>query len=194
MVQAAVPAATFALRDPRVPARISQSLIGLSGIAIIVQSTVTMSTDHPSTALADGSTVAMAVTFVLSIVAFLIWLSGCRRNAGILAPGAVPGGPGRAVWVWFIPFAGLWWPRAVVRDIWRAGAGDAADTRLINGWWAAWLGHIAVSLGAVIYTKASGDAPGVPYTVLVAAVDLAVTVLALLVVRRVTSSQTAPSA
>ncbi|MER6571324.1 DUF4328 domain-containing protein [Streptomyces sp. NPDC001093] len=149
---------------------------------------------HPSTTTAsDTGRVSMIFVNVMTaaIVLFLLWFARCRRNAELLSPGRVPGSVTWAVLAWLIPVFNLWVPRGLVQDVHRASAPDGADAGrgdlLVNVWWAAWVGHAALSL-----TAANLDG-GTSLPLLVAAegLDLLAAALATVVIQRITVRQAA---
>ncbi|MDX3661347.1 DUF4328 domain-containing protein [Streptomyces sp. ID05-26A] len=109
----------------------------LTGTALSIHDTVRILTDLP-----------FAVLTLAAIAVFIVWLHSARINAERLVP-AEEHRRGR-VWVWlswFVPVVNLWFPKAVVEDVWRA-----SDPRLrgvpmrerplhttTTRWWTAYL-------------------------------------------------------
>lgn len=91
----------------------------------------------------------MAMVWV-SGIASLIWLHEAAKNAKILRP-SFEHTPNWAVGWYFVPFANLYKPYEVMRDIWVASKGPTGDlfpkgdTRIALWWWARILGGIAVN-------------------------------------------------
>jgi hypothetical protein len=80
------------------------------------------------------------VTFTASGFLVLRWI--WRSNKNLHATGAkMEFTPGWAVGWYFIPFAHLWKPYQVMREIWNrtASGGDSESQTLLRCWWAAWL-------------------------------------------------------
>ncbi|MGW7524179.1 DUF4328 domain-containing protein [Streptomyces sp. NPDC054783] len=149
---------------------------------------------HPSaTTATDSARVSMILVYVMTAAAllFLLWFARCRRNAELLSPGRVPGSVTWAVLAWLIPVFNLWVPRGLVQDVHRASAPDGADDGrgdlLVNVWWAAWVGHAALSLAAVNL----GYGTSLPLLVASEALDLLAAVLAIAVIQRITVRQAA---
>ncbi|MFI1071730.1 DUF4328 domain-containing protein [Streptomyces puniciscabiei] len=163
---------------------------------------------HPATTTASATgRVSMIFVHVMTaaIVLFLLWFARCRRtpgcchpaglplpaNAELLSPGRVPGSLAWAVLAWLIPVFNLWVPRGLVQDVHRASAPTDADAGrgdlLVNVWWAAWVGHAALSLAA------ANLGGGTSLTLLVAAegLDLPAAALAVVVIQRITVRQAA---
>ena len=91
--------------------------------------------------------------------------------------------PGRSLRVWFTPVVMWWAPRRAVLDIWRAGGG-AGTPWLINAWWSAWL---AKSVGVPLYMVI--DLQGNPNDPYITTVHVGASILAILVIQQVTTSQ-----
>ncbi|MQY36422.1 hypothetical protein SRB17_44230 [Streptomyces sp. RB17] len=149
---------------------------------------------HPATTTAsDFGRVSMIFVNVMTatIVLFLLWFARCRRNAELISPGKVPGSTAWAVLAWLIPVFNLWVPRGLVQDVHRASALADADAGrsdlLVNVWWAAWVGHGALSLlGAHL-----GGGTSLPLLVASEVLSLLAGVLVIAVIQRITVRQAA---
>lgn len=95
-------------------------------------------------------TVAQAVVYILTVVAFLMWLHRTAGNLTALGIRNPEFTPGWAVGWFFIPFMNLYRPYQVVKEIYQGSdpEADPADdlswrfsnvTPLIGIWWGAWL-------------------------------------------------------
>ncbi len=140
------------------------------------------------------------LTFLATVVVFLVWLHRVRRNAEVFDPSAHTLRPGWAIGGWFVPIGNLWLPYRVVSGVWSASAPlDGLGHRsfvprgLLNAWWAALVADQLVSRGAGrLYADAeTGDEiiRGLDLVAATDALDLVAAVLAILVVRRVTAMQ-----
>lgn len=141
-------------------------------------------------------------------VLFIVWLSKSAKLSAILAPGRQKLSPGWAVGGWFIPLAYLVLPRIVVGDVWRASeplreqpATRPPRTVLVSFWW------IAFVIGQqFLFSDALSDpddalqdatnAHGHTYfltvmvvSVLVSTLRLASAVLAIVMLRKITTRQ-----
>jgi ribosomal protein L40E len=93
------------------------------------------------------------IFFVATAVTFLAWLSRSVENARPLGAGTPVRSPREAIGWWFVPFASLWVPYQIVRDLFerlalkeRAGKGA-----LVVAWWivflvSSWVGQIVARL------------------------------------------------
>ncbi|MEU9048569.1 MULTISPECIES: DUF4328 domain-containing protein [unclassified Kitasatospora] len=135
--------------------------------------------------LAQAAALLSMPVFLGTIVVFLCWLRRCRLNAEAFAPGTHKYTVGGAVGVWFIPVVMWWAPRRVVVDLWRAG-GSTGGAWVIDAWWVAW---IAKSVGVTAYMVI--DLQGNPNAPLVVLVDVVAVILAILLVGRITATQSA---
>ncbi|MEU6623115.1 DUF4328 domain-containing protein [Streptomyces litmocidini] len=148
---------------------------------------------------------SMAFTlFTATAVVFIVWFHRLRKNAEVWAPDLQRWKPGWAIGGWFVPIANLWIPRAIALDIWRAGhrqryaADGAREPALLNAWWACWVASWVVEkVGTRLYrhddTPEAYDAAAA-WALAYYALDAAAAVLAILVVRRLTSMQHAKAA
>lgn len=158
---------------------------------------------YEATTLAGLDPVLMATAsggaYLATVVVFLIWFHRVRLNAGTFAPDTQSRGPGWAIGAWFIPFANLWIPRQIAVDVWRASRPDpyaadgARELTLLNSWWTCFVvGAVVDRVAAALYkraetmdawtTAAAWSLAGYVFTI-------AAGVLALLLVRRLTSMQ-----
>ena len=139
--------------------------------------------------------------FVLTAIAFLMWVHRSHRNLSALGAQGLKFTPGWAVGWWFIPILNLFQPFRIIREIWRASdpsvaigtAWRAAPSSPLIGWW--W----GLFLASVVYFQVSGDAP-ISLYLLTATVDIATdlfgviaAVLAIRLVLRIEARQTARS-
>ncbi|MCC5477638.1 DUF4328 domain-containing protein [Streptomyces barringtoniae] len=184
-----------AAQAPWFLARCAQFAVAVAAVAELVRAlTVRAHLLHPATTTAsDFARVSMIFgdVGIATIVLFLVWFARCRRNAELLAPGRVPGSVTWAVLAWLIPVFNLWVPRGLVQDVHRASAPDGADAGrgdlLVNVWWAAWVGHAALTLAAMNL----GYGTSLPLLVAAEALDLLAAVLAIAVIQRITVRQAA---
>ncbi|MER7057317.1 protein kinase [Streptomyces sp. NPDC000351] len=74
---------------------------------------------------------------------WVCWFRHTWLNADALAPGRVRYGPGLAAGAWFIPVANFYLPKQIANDIWTATTGRAkgAGRWLVHTWWWLWLAH-----------------------------------------------------
>ena len=144
------------------------------------------------------------LTYVLSAIVFLIWLNRAHKNLQFLKPDLLEFTSGWAVGWWFIPFATLWKPFQVVREVWAESDPDfdpdqpqylsyslhAAPAYMVV-WWIAWL----VMLFALNIGRGLVKIPGLTTTnfgaivFFQAVVVIFAGVLAITVVRDITTRQ-----
>ena len=92
-------------------------------------------------------------TYLVSGVVTLFWLYGAARNAKIIRP-SFGFTPGWAVGWYFVPFANLYKPYEVLRDIWIAGKGQITGaypkgTSRLSIWWLCTIaGNVATSIAS----------------------------------------------
>ncbi len=142
--------------------------------------------------------------FLITAIVFVWWFHRAYKN--LLPLGAAPlrYGTGWAVGGWFIPFFNFVRPKQVMNDIWRASdpalppAKQAAGrpvSPLINWWWAFF---ILSEIAGRLLLRMSRDANSLPEVIALSrmtlatdVLSLALDVLAIEVVRRVTARQAA---
>ncbi|MYW11513.1 DUF4328 domain-containing protein [Streptomyces sp. SID2563] len=140
------------------------------------------------------------LTFLTAGVVFLVWMRRARLNAEVFDPSAHPMKPGWAIGGWFVPIGNLWLPYRVTSGIWTAsapvetpGGRFAAPRALLNAWWAVFVADQLVSRasGRLYADAETGDEiiRGLDLVVVTDALDLVAAVLAILVVRRLTTMQ-----
>jgi hypothetical protein len=141
---------------------------------------------------------------IVAAVFFIRWFRAAYSNLGVLGQPNLRFGTGWAIGAWFVPFLNLWRPKQIANDIWRGSAPDAPPfekqgwkdapvTPLVHVWWAAW---IAAGIVGNIVARLwwSGDTPDDIKTaaqgdIAFSFIDIAAAVLAIFVVRRLTSRQ-----
>jgi hypothetical protein len=153
--------------------------------------------------------------FVVSAVLFIRWFHRAYSNLPALDV-TTRFKRGWAIWAWFVPILWFWRPKQIANDIWRGGFPSPqpmAITRtevpgLLGFWWAAWIiGGFAYTRSTLAYLNTPpaddaglsallGDTEGasdIRYAaildVVASGIDIAAAVLAILVVRALTSRQ-----
>ena len=136
-------------------------------------------------------------------IAFIVWLRRAYRNLGALGFRRLRIPAGWAVGAWFVPVLGLFRPKSIVNDVWRASDASlppkvshppdgAPVPSTINWWWAAFLvGGALVRVGRSGLFDSSLDEL-ISVTRLLVVGDLlssVAAILAILVVRAVTLRQ-----
>ncbi|CAL9333752.1 DUF4328 domain-containing protein [Streptomyces sp. enrichment culture] len=151
---------------------------------------------------ADWAVVATSGMYMLGLLGtatlFIIWFHRVRHNAEVFAPDVQRRTPGWAIGGWFVPFANLFVPRGIAKDVLRASQPDpyASEVRhqgLLNAWWGVWIAsNIFDRFATNRYDEASDpqavhDAAG--WLMTGSVLDIVSAVLALLFVRRLTAAQ-----
>ncbi|MEU2235209.1 DUF4328 domain-containing protein [Streptomyces vietnamensis] len=139
--------------------------------------------------------------FFATGVVFIIWFHRLRKNAEIWARDLQTRTPGYAIGCWFIPLGNFWIPRSIAVEIWRASRWEpyAADGKreltLLNSWWVCWIiGTLVNWISGKMYGAAETAEAYViatQWSLVGYVLDAVAAVLAILVVRRLTSMQTA---
>ncbi len=137
------------------------------------------------------------VVWISAGVVFLVWLWRARVNAELL--GGAAGQRRARGWVvggWFTPVANLWVPYQVLSDIWRASAARRpVSSGLVMAWWAPLLVSTIIGRAVTrIYLSEEITEESLlsaaKLSTLSTVLDAAAGVLLVLIVRRVTASQT----
>lgn len=141
------------------------------------------------------------VLLVGAAIAWCVWQHRAHANLRAFGRADLRFTPGWAVGWWFVPVAWLWKPYQAARELWKASdpAGDSLGWRslrtspLLGWWWACWLasgvasGAGTAQHGTDLDARISGD------TLIMAGLALQVVaaVLAIAIVRQVTTRQAA---
>ncbi|MEV7278462.1 DUF4328 domain-containing protein [Streptomyces sp. NPDC093111] len=161
--------------------------------------------DHPDPAGYAGTLGAAAVwtaqglLLLATAVVFIVWMFRVRGNADVWAPDLQRRAKGWMIAGWVVPIVSFWFPRGLIVDIWRASRAEpyGPDRRgefvLINLWWLFFLvGRITAEVGARMFDgPATVDAlvEATGWILAGDALDIVAAVLAILLVRRLTSMQ-----
>ncbi|WP_426365700.1 DUF4328 domain-containing protein [Streptomyces sp. E-08] len=139
------------------------------------------------------------LVFVATIVVFIIWFHRLRNNAEVWAGDLQGRKPGWAIGGWFIPIGNLWIPRVMAVDIWRASrwqpyaADGARELTLLNAWWTFWIIDWIVDRAASQAYKGADTQEAydsaAAWSLASYTTNVVAAVLAILVVRRLTSMQ-----
>ncbi|WP_301127689.1 protein kinase domain-containing protein [Streptomyces cacaoi] len=146
--------------------------------------------------------VLTALTTVPVVVLWCLWFRRLRRNAELFRPGGIRHTVSMAVGSWFIPVANLWIPKRVTNDVWKASKDPAKKRRsvltpwLLRVWWAAWVAFLFLQplsfvSGLYLDSSLSTVAEDAVFGQVASAIGLTVTVLAVVVVLRLSRVQEA---
>ncbi|MEV6107828.1 DUF4328 domain-containing protein [Streptomyces sp. NPDC051940] len=91
--------------------------------------------------VADSFLAVGVLSFLATIVVWIVWFHRVRCNAETFAPGRLRMGTGMAVGGWFIPVAWWWIPKQIANDVQRASAPvpPGPGSGALNGWWWSWV-------------------------------------------------------
>ncbi|MFF6970138.1 DUF4328 domain-containing protein [Streptomyces tsukubensis] len=160
---------------------------------------------------ADHADAVMAVAILLKGLAllgtgilFIVWFAAARGTAALLEPRLTRWGRGWAVGGWFIPLAGLVIPRLVAGAIWEASrrnpdeAGGAQRSTILTLWWILFVfGLLTWQVSFQRYREAwtiDEVASGAGWLLAAGIINIAAAVLAIVVVRKITSMQSEKAA
>lgn len=145
--------------------------------------------------LASG---ARAILFIATCIPFGMWIYRAAKNTRALGATGLQASPGWAVGSYFIPIVNFFAPFIAMREIWRAsldpGNWEAARSTPLLGWWwtlwivnglAGWLAQILLSHPSSVSDAESGSLVALIQNV----TQIALNILALLLVRRITANQ-----
>ncbi|GAA4520147.1 DUF4328 domain-containing protein [Nonomuraea ferruginea] len=160
---------------------------------------ITMEEVEASDAVYALTGMAELGVYVLTAVAFLVWIFRVRANAEILAPDEQRHSRPWAILAWFVPIISLWFPKRIVDDIWSASHRDENDpwprSGLVTLWWALWLigNWVALVAGRLFFNaeELESMASAARFDVLSCALMLVAAVPAALVVLRISNAQEA---
>ncbi|NOJ79882.1 DUF4328 domain-containing protein [Myxococcus xanthus] len=97
------------------------------------------------------------LTMLATVVLYLRWLRLSVKTANAL--GLSNESTGWATFCWFIPFANLFKPLEVVRDLWQGLGGPPERQSMLTAWWATWiLSNIISNVGST-FARADAASP-----------------------------------
>ncbi|MFC7336357.1 DUF4328 domain-containing protein [Haloferula chungangensis] len=144
----------------------------------------------------SGSAILFLILYIATIVAFARWIIRSSKNAWLFSRQSnqfiTTITPGWAVGYYFIPIINLWKPYTAMREI-----RDATDQGILRGvlpfWWTTWvasaiLGQISFRLGNRADTIEKYISSSV-FDLVVLPLSLALSVLAIILVRDITRAQ-----
>jgi hypothetical protein len=137
------------------------------------------------------------VAALVAMVLFLRWFHRAYRNLDELAPGSRRYGTGWAIGAWFFPILNLWRPKKIANDVWRGSAPDPAEAGrpplVFALWWATWLATtFTLTFSGFVDEDTLTAHRDSDWADLASSVfDIAAAVLAIVVVRTLTSRETA---
>jgi hypothetical protein len=114
-----------------------------SGFALIEDAKAGLLSDAEATSF-DATTLVLAILYLAAYlfagITFLAWLSRCVDNVPSLT-GEIPGATPRwSIGWWFVPFANLWKPYEVVKDLDARMSAEGRSTGfLLITWWLVWI-------------------------------------------------------
>jgi hypothetical protein len=122
-----------------------------------------------------GAGLAQIVVSLTTIVLFLMWIHRAYRNLKPLRAKGLQYSPGWAVGAWFIPFANLFIPFRITRELWSKSdvetaefgflSSDSAVPSFFGYWWACWVAsNIATNFSTRLSFRAETVAQGLGAT------------------------------
>jgi hypothetical protein len=144
----------------------------------------------PSDVVTAGVGLIQFVIAIILGITFLLWIYRTNKNLHAFSGERMTFTPGWSVGWYFIPFANLYKPYQVMKEIWQVSHKNRAVTLSILGWWwALWLisnilGRLAVKLVMQADNIAGLMASTVTYMVS-DGLDLVLNLVALMLVTRI---------
>jgi hypothetical protein len=141
--------------------------------------------DHPWVLAAAWLRLATAILFVA-------WFHRAYANAWALGLRGAPA-VGWAIGGWIMPFLNLVYPFHIASAMWRQATAERVGSSAIVGvWWAALLiGHFGDGFGNSMVARANSTQSGMQVLLASALLGVTSTVLAIVIVRRLTAAQIA---
>ena len=122
------------------------------------------------------------ISYIAVVAAFLMWISRASKNLSALGASHQRFSPRWAVGWWFIPFAWLWQPYRVTKEIWVESHPQRLRTPAwFKLWWATWI--VSVVLG--YFSFILGDSLAMASD----AIGIAAAICLIILVRRITANQ-----
>lgn len=133
---------------------------------------------------------AAAVFKLTTMVMFALWLYQAGQRLIEADLDGLEFSPASRIWWFFIPFANLVKPYQGVRELYNASRGRVPyDTNsvLLGMWWALWLANSL--MGSLMNIAGQRDHIDLTMLAISSAIDIAVALAAILLVRRITAGQ-----
>jgi len=122
-------------------------------------------------------------------IIFFWWVHRSNTNLRALSGESLEFTPGWSVGWFFVPFANLWKPYQVMKEIWQVSHRGATDAQPVVVWWALYLVSSALGRVAFRYTMGANDAGGYATAsvifIISDAVDVVLSIAELIMVTRI---------
>ena len=155
--------------------------------------------------LMDTTAIVQLVTYTIGAVIFIAWFHRAYGNLRALGVPKPRHDRGWAIGSWFVPLVNLVMPKQLTNDVWRAGDPELRPgdpdwqarpvAAVVHWWWALWLvGGTVYRIAATLMTDADSIEKfrvAVMFDAVSQAIGIASAVVAIVVVKRVTSRQEA---
>lgn len=132
-------------------------------------------------------------TYIACTVCFLMWTHRANTNAAALVGHPLEISPGWSVGWYFIPIANLFKPYQAMKEIWIASSRDDDSTGLVSLWWSLWVFSNIANQAAFRFGFAADTVEKARTSTLldigVGLIDLPLSVVAIMLVRRVYAMQ-----
>ena len=144
----------------------------------------------PSDAVSGIVGLVQMVLGIVTGVTFLRWIYRSNKNLRMLSDEAMTFTPGWSVGWYFVPFANLYKPYQVMKEIWTVSHKSEASNHAIVGWWwitcliSNFLGRLAFKL-VMRADDASGYAASAMRYIISDGLDVVLNVVALAMVTRI---------
>ena len=190
----------FALLDL---AHLASGLMALRGIGALGPQAPDAAMHHLSILIKGFSALVQLILYPMVIVGFLILMHRFAKNARALGISGFRFSPGWCVGWFFVPIANMIMPYKAIGEVWRSSKLRMDESRsmdwsfiqpgqLFNCWWLTWiLGTIATSIAAQWSLPGPDQRDGLLLVPVAAALQVTSAILAILVLRRLISSQDA---
>jgi uncharacterized protein DUF4328 len=174
----------------------------------ILAGTSTATLDLETAQRIDDSNAALSTEYLVTFCAYVFsagffaaWTFRAYKNAIALGAQRPRFGPGWAIGGWFVPILGLWRPKQIVNDIWRASDPEdpplsrnwheRAVPALLTVWWALYIvSNLVDRISARVPTDTIEQRRSATGWALAASIlTVLAALLAILVVRRLTARQ-----
>jgi hypothetical protein len=182
------------IRDLRILTLIVAAMVTIEALStpIILLAAELFPDGYMENVVPIASQVDLAVTgfTLLTYAVFSRWIYVAGRNLLEAGYQDLEFTPGSRIWWFAVPFANLVKPYQGMRELWNASHGESDYTignGLVGAWWALWLGH--GFLATILRASAETDA-GTGSLWLQSAADIAVAIVAILMLRRIAEAQT----
>ncbi len=127
-------------------------------VVVIAAGQSQLSFPEPWHTIYQSAARSLAYLPTISIICLMFWIYRASKNARALSPRPLANSPGWAVGWFLVPFASLWKPYEVMREIYKASRTphdwlSVKNTDIVGWWWGTYILGIAISVALRLFSS-----------------------------------------